>query len=107
MFHVQMEPESLMRYKQKISEIGFDPYNIDVSPHILPTTVDYSVIFNYMIEDLCFISKSERNCKKGIEGYKRFEEGWVNSLKGAEMNKFFIVHGRVSIFFVIIMNFNY
>lgn len=75
---------SSRRYKEKISLIGVDPYQIDPialskDPSLLPA-VTYPDIYNYLVHTVSAYTSQELKAFKSLESYNYFISGKVGSL---------------------------
>lgn len=88
------------RYKEKIKEIGCDPYTLkkkelSVDPKDFPeiTILD---IGKYLIHSISSFTKKKFSAYKSSDAYKYFESGFVLDIGSRKYKDHAILKGRVS-----------
>nr|XP_029714360.1 LOW QUALITY PROTEIN: uncharacterized protein LOC115258411 [Aedes albopictus] len=84
------------RYIEKIKIIKFnDPYTLQLSSD-MPTTVTTGHVVDYLINFKSpYTGESVKNLRS-LDAYRKFEAGFVQSMKGRLMENFYIVVGKVA-----------
>ena len=103
-----LEGPAKLRYQEKITVCGFDPYALrksDFSENIeLLPKVQYPDIVNYLVLQTSWATKTQMKAYKSMDAYNFFVSGWVNTLciRSVDADKV-VVFARVSkcIFFMI------
>lgn len=92
----QNNPNVRKRYIEKIKIIKFnDPYTLQLSSD-MPTTVTTGHVVDYLINFKSpYTGESVKNLRS-LDAYRKFEAGFVQSMKGRLMENFYIVVGKVS-----------
>lgn len=90
-------PNVFQRYLEKIKVIGFhDPYAIQFKTSELPTTVRTGSVVDYLINFRSPYTGEHIRNSRSLEGYKKFEGGFIHSLRGTVLGNFHVVVGKVS-----------
>ena len=79
-----LDGPSKLRYREKVSICGFDPYSLKKSDYsenveLLPI-VQYPDIVNYLVLQTSWATKSQMKAYKSMDAYNFFVSGWVNTL---------------------------
>ncbi|XP_062700210.1 uncharacterized protein LOC115258411 [Aedes albopictus] len=92
----QNNPNVRKRYIEKIKIIKFnDPYTLQLSSD-MPTTVTTGHVVDYLINFKSpYTGESVKNLRS-LDAYRKFEAGFVQSMKGRLMENFYIVVGKVA-----------
>lgn len=100
-YYATLDDAVKVRYKEKVTLCGFDPYQLKKSDYSedfkLFPNVEYPDIINYLVLQTSWATSSQMKAYKSTEGYNFFVSGWVNTLlvKKVGTNKA-VVSGRVS-----------
>lgn len=96
-----LEGPAKLRYQEKITVCGFDPYALrksDFSENIeLLPKVQYPDIVNYLVLQTSWATKTQMKAYKSMDAYNFFVSGWVNTLciRSVDADKV-VVFARVS-----------
>ncbi|XP_053698602.1 uncharacterized protein LOC128745553 [Sabethes cyaneus] len=84
------------RYLDKIKMIGrIDPYTIKFQKPELPTKVTTGSVIDYLINFRSPYTGNIIKNSRSMEGYKKFENGFVHSVDGKLLGEEYIVMGKV------------
>ncbi|XP_035689579.1 uncharacterized protein LOC118424879 [Branchiostoma floridae] len=74
-----------VRYEEKVSAIGFDPYSLHKSAFdsdlALVPSVEYPDIVNYLVLTTSWATNNQMKAYKSMEAYNFFVSGWVDTLQ--------------------------
>lgn len=91
-------PDVFQRYLDKIKVIGFqDPYTIKFRTSKLPTTVRTGSVIDYLINFRSPYTGEYMKNSRSLEGFKKFEGGFIHSVCGLVVGNFHVVVGKVMI----------
>ena len=98
---VKLNGPERLRYEEKVTLCGFDPFVLKKSDFLEDTSiwpqVGYPDIVNYLVLQTSWATKEQMKAYKSLEAYNVFVSGWVKSVcaKSASQNKV-VLFSRVS-----------
>ena len=96
-----LDGPSKLRYREKVSICGVDPYSLKKSDYsenveLLPS-VQYPDIVNCLVLQTSWATKTQMKAYKSMDAYNVFASGWVNTLYMRCVGKYkVVVFARVS-----------
>lgn len=96
-------PNVFRRYLEKIKLIQFnDPYVLKYAERELPLNLSTGHVVEYLLNFRSPYTNNPMKNTRSLEGYKKFEAGFVNFVTGKIINGHFVVMGKVKTNFITI-----
>lgn len=90
-------PNCYKRYVEKIKIISYnDPYLLDLKKTQLPTNVTTGHVVEYLLNYRSPYTGNPMKNHRSLEGYRKYEAGFVSSVSGQMINNSYIVLAKVS-----------
>ena len=95
----KLESDVQKRYKIKINQIGYDPYDIPAqfftSDHDRIPILTYYDLMNYLIYETSAYTGDQKRNYKSMDSYKLFVDGWVRDVSWKEDTEFYVIKSKV------------